>query len=49
MPEQHRPLPSASMEIDPRAAIAVELRQPPREFRLEGGTLSSRESGGMGL
>ena len=49
MPEQQRPLPSASMEIDPRAAIAVELQQPPREFRVEGGTLSSRESGGMGL
>ena len=49
VPEQQRPLPSASMEIEPRAGIAVDLQHPPREFRVEGGTLSSRESGGMGL
>ena len=35
MTEQQRPLPSASMEIEPRAAIAVELQQPLTEFRVE--------------
>ena len=44
-----RHLPSASMEIPPHAAIAVDLQQPLREFRVEGGTLCSRESGGTGL
>ena len=31
--EQQRHLPSASMEIEPWAAIAVDLQQPLREFR----------------
>ena len=33
--EQQRHLPSASMEIEPYAAIAVDLQQPLREFRVE--------------
>ena len=33
--EQQRHLPSASREIEPHAAIAVELQQPLREFRVE--------------
>ena len=47
--EHQRHLLSASMEIEPHAAIAVDLQQPLREFRVEGGTLCSRESGGTGL
>ena len=31
--EQQRHLPSASAETEPHAAIAVDLQQPPREFR----------------
>ena len=38
-----------STEIEPRAAIAVDLQQPLTEFRVEWGTLCSRESGGTGL
>ena len=34
MTEQQRRLPTASMEIEPHAAIAVDLQQPLREFRL---------------
>ena len=34
-----RHLPSASMEIQPHAAIAVDLQQPLREFRVDWGTL----------
>ena len=49
MTEQQRHLPSASMEIKPYATIAVNLQQPLREFRVERGTLCSRESGGTGL
>ena len=41
--EQQRHLPSASMETEPHAAIAVAFNNP-REFREEGGTLCSRES-----
>ena len=33
--EQQRPLPSASTEIEPHAAIAVDLYQPLRECRVE--------------
>ena len=47
--EQQRHLPSASMETEPHAAIAVDLQQPLREFKVERGTLCSRESGGTGL
>ena len=35
--------------IQPHAAIAVDLQQCLREFRVEWGTLCSRESGGTGL
>ena len=37
--EQQRRLPSTSMEIEPHAAIAGDLQQPLREFRVEEGTL----------
>ena len=47
--EQQRHLPSASMETEPHAAIAVDLQQPLREFKVERGTQCSRESGGTGL
>ena len=47
--EGQRHLPSASTEIEPHAPIAVDLQHPPREFRVEGGTMCSRESGGTGL
>ena len=33
--EQQRHLPSASMETKPHAAIAVDLQQPLREFRVK--------------
>ena len=46
---EQRHLPSASMETEPLAAIVVNLQQPLREFRVEWGTLCSRESGGTGL
>ena len=49
MTEHQRHLPSACMEIEPHAAIVVDLQQPLREFRVQGGTLCSRESGGTGL
>ena len=39
MTEQQRHLPSASMETDPHAGIAVDLQQTLREFKLEWGTL----------
>ena len=48
MTEQQRHLPSA-METEPHAAIAVDLQQPLREFRMEGGTLCSRESSRTGI
>ena len=35
MTEQQRNLPSASMEIEPHAAIAIDLQQPLRKFRVE--------------
>ena len=35
MTEQQRHLPPASREIEPHAAIAVDLQQPLREFRVE--------------
>ena len=35
MTEQQRHLPSASMEIEPYPAIAVDLQQPLREVRVE--------------
>ena len=44
-----RHLPSASTEIEPHAAVAVDLQQPLRKFRVEWGALCSRESGGTGL
>ena len=47
--EQQRCLLSASMEIEPHAAIAVDLQQPLKEFRVEWDTLCSRESGRTGL
>lgn len=47
--KQQRHLPSASMEIKQDTAIAGELQQPLREFRVGWGTLCSRESGGTGL
>ena len=49
MTEQQRHLPFASMEVEPHAAIAVDLQQSLREFRVEGGTLCSKEFGGIGL
>ena len=49
MTKQKRPLSSASMGTEPHAAIAVDFQQAAREFRMEGGTLYSRESGGTGL
>ena len=39
MTEEQRHLPSASMEIEPHAAITVDLQQSLREFRVERGTL----------
>ena len=39
-----RHLQSLSTEIEPRAAIAIDLQQPLTEFRVEWGTLCSRES-----
>ena len=49
MAGKQRCLPSASLETEPRAAAAVDLQQPLREFRVEWGALCSRESGGTGL
>ena len=49
MTEQQRCFPSACMEFEPHAAIAVDLQQLLREFWVEGGTLCSREFGGTGL
>ena len=49
MTEQQSHLPSASMEILPHAAIAVDLQQSLREFKVKRGTLCSKESGGTGL
>ena len=46
---QKRHLPSASTETEPHAATAADLPQALGEFRVEGGTLCSRESGGTGL
>ena len=47
--EQQRHLPSASTELGPHAAAAVDLPQSLREFGAESGALCSRESGGTGL
>ena len=33
--EQQRHLPSASMEVEPHAPIAVDFQQPLREFKVE--------------
>ena len=44
-----RGLQSAYTEIEPHAAIAVNLQQSLSAFRVEWGTLCSRESGGTGL
>ena len=46
MTEQQRRLPSASMKIEPRAAMAVDLQQSLREFRVAWGTLCSWKSSG---
>ena len=48
MTEQQRHLPSA-MVIEHNAAIAVDLHQPVREFKVERCTLCSRESSETGL
>ena len=42
-------LPSASTEIESHAATAVDLQQSLKEFRMDWGTLCSRESGGTSL
>ena len=47
MTEEQKPLPSACMEIEPHAATAADLQQPLREFRVERGSLCSRESAGQ--
>jgi len=47
--ERQRHSPSSSAEIELHAAVAVDLQQFLREFRVECGTLCSRESGGTGL
>ena len=47
--KQQRHLPSASMEIEPPVAMDFGLQQALREFRVQWGTLCSRESGGTGL
>ena len=47
--KQQRYLPSDSPEITPHAAMAADLQQPLSEFRVGGGRLCSRESGGTGL
>ena len=47
--EQKRHLPSASTEIEPRTAIAVDLQHLLRELREDWGTLCSRETGVTGL
>ena len=39
MSEQQRHLPSVSKETEPHAAIAVDLQQSPRKFRVVWGTL----------
>ena len=49
MTGQQRHLPSATVEIEPCATIAVDFQQPLREFRVECGALCSRESGRTGL
>ena len=49
MTKQQRHLPPASTETEPHAAAAADLHQPLGEFRVEGGTLCSRESGGTSL
>ena len=47
--EKQTRLPSASTETEPHAAIAADLLQPLSEFRVGGGCLCSRDSGGTGL
>ena len=47
--EQQGRLSSASLETQPRAAAVADLQFPGGEFRVEWGTLCSRESGGTGL
>ena len=47
MTEQQKPLPPACTEIEPHAATAADLQQPLREFRVERGSLCSRESAGQ--
>ena len=49
MTEQQGIFPSASTEIEPQAAIAADCQELLREFKVDWGTLCSRESGGTGL
>ena len=49
MTEQQEHLTTASAEIEPRAATAVDLQHPLKECRVKGSTLCSRESAGTGL
>ena len=48
MTEQQRHLPFV-IEIEPHAAIAVDLQHPLRELRVEWGSLCPRQSGETGL
>ena len=48
MTEQQRHLPSASTDIEPQAAMAVDLQLPLGELRVKWGTLCPRGSGRMG-
>ena len=47
--EQQGHFPSASVETEPCAAVAVDLQHPLGEFRMEWGTLCFRKSSGTGL
>ena len=49
MTEQQEHLTTASAEIEPCTAIAVDLQHPLKELRVKGSTLCSREFGGTGL
>ena len=41
---EHQSACQLPLETEPHAALATDLQQPLREFRVEGGTLCSRES-----